>query len=79
MMGRQTGDGSRPFYLFNLEERIPARHLLRLTNPPAAPACLPACARAPCWVVASIAYRSQRWRADAPHQISFLKLLHIGA
>ena len=33
MMGRQTGDRSRPFYLFNLEERIPARHLLRLTNP----------------------------------------------
>ncbi len=33
MMGRQTGDQSHLFYLFNLEERIPARHLLRLINP----------------------------------------------
>ena len=33
MMGRQTGDQSQLFYLFNLEERIPARHLLRLMNP----------------------------------------------
>ena len=33
MMGRQTGDQSQLFYLFNLEERIPARHLLRLINP----------------------------------------------
>ena len=32
-MGRQTGDQSQPFYLFNLEERVPARHLLRLINP----------------------------------------------
>jgi len=30
MMGRQTGDQSQLFYLFNLDERIPARHLLRL-------------------------------------------------
>src|SRR6476620_5929420 len=29
MMGRQTGDQSQLFYLFNLEERIPAGHLLR--------------------------------------------------
>jgi len=29
MMGRQTGDQSQLFYLFNLEERIPANHLLR--------------------------------------------------
>ena len=29
MMGRQTVDQSQLFYLFNLEERIPARHLLR--------------------------------------------------
>ena len=33
MMGRQTGDQSQLFYLFNLEERIPARHLLRGINP----------------------------------------------
>jgi transposase len=33
MMGRQIGDQSQLFYLFNLEERIPARHLLRLINP----------------------------------------------
>jgi hypothetical protein len=28
MMGRQTGDQSQLFYLFNLERRIPAGHLL---------------------------------------------------
>jgi transposase len=33
MMGRQTGDQSRLFYLFNLEARIPERHLLRRINP----------------------------------------------
>jgi hypothetical protein len=33
MMGRQTGDQSQLFYLFNLEERIPANHLLRRINP----------------------------------------------
>lgn len=33
MMGRQTGDQSQLFYLFNLEERIPARHLLRRIDP----------------------------------------------
>jgi hypothetical protein len=33
MMGRQRGDQSQLFYLFNLEERIPARHLLRRINP----------------------------------------------
>ena len=33
MMGRQTGDQSQLFYLFNLEERIPASHLLRRINP----------------------------------------------
>jgi transposase len=33
MMGRQTGDQSRLFYSFNLEERIPERHLLRRLNP----------------------------------------------
>jgi transposase len=33
MMGRQTGDQSQLFYLFNLEERIPACHLLRRINP----------------------------------------------
>ena len=33
MMGRQTGDQSHLFYLFNLEERIPASHLLRRINP----------------------------------------------
>jgi transposase len=32
MMGRQTGDQSQLFYLFNLEERIPANHLLRRIN-----------------------------------------------
>jgi len=29
MMGRQTVDQSQLFYLFNLEMRIPERHLLR--------------------------------------------------
>src|SRR5260370_17635702 len=33
MMGRQTGDQSRLFYSFNLEARIPERHLLRCLNP----------------------------------------------
>jgi transposase len=33
MMGRQTGDQSQLFYLFNLQDRIPARHLLRRINP----------------------------------------------
>jgi transposase len=33
MMGRQTGDQSRLFYAFNLEERVPERHLLRRLNP----------------------------------------------
>jgi transposase len=33
MMGRQTGDQSQLFYLFNLEERILAGHLLRRINP----------------------------------------------
>ncbi|MGP0084185.1 MAG: transposase [Steroidobacteraceae bacterium] len=33
MMGRQTGDQSQLFYLFNLERRIPAGHLLRRINP----------------------------------------------
>jgi transposase len=33
MMGRQTGDQSQLFYLFNLEERIPANDLLRRINP----------------------------------------------
>ncbi len=33
MMGRQTGDQSQLFYLFNLERRIPANHLLRRINP----------------------------------------------
>jgi transposase len=33
MMGRQTGDQSQLFYMFNLEERIPAGHLLRRINP----------------------------------------------
>jgi transposase len=33
MMGRQTGDQRQLFYLFNLEERIPADHLLRRINP----------------------------------------------
>ena len=33
MMGRQTGDQSQLFYLFNLERRIPTGHLLRRINP----------------------------------------------
>ena len=33
MMGRQRGDQHRLFYSFNLEERIPERHLLRRLNP----------------------------------------------
>src|SRR6266699_2754594 len=33
MMGRQTVDQSQLFYLFNLEEQIPADHLLRRLNP----------------------------------------------
>jgi transposase len=33
MMGRQTGDQSQLFYLFNLEDRIPTGHLLRRINP----------------------------------------------
>jgi transposase len=33
MMGRQTSDQSQLFYLFNLEGRIPAGHLLRRINP----------------------------------------------
>ncbi len=33
MMGRQTGDQSQLFYLFNLEERIATGHLLRRINP----------------------------------------------
>ena len=33
MMGRQTGDQSQLFYLFNLEARIPERHLLRRISP----------------------------------------------
>jgi transposase len=33
MMGRQTCDQSQLFYLFNLEARIPERHLLRRINP----------------------------------------------
>lgn len=33
MMGRQTVDQSQLFYLFNLEGRIPAGHLLRWINP----------------------------------------------
>src|SRR5271165_5894927 len=33
MMGRQTVDQSQLFYLFNLERRVPARHLLRRINP----------------------------------------------
>ena len=33
MMGRQRGDQSQLFYLFNLEERIPTGHLLRKINP----------------------------------------------
>src|ERR1700737_1265093 len=33
MMGRQAVDQSQLFYLFNLEEHIPADHLLRRLNP----------------------------------------------
>jgi transposase len=33
MMGRQTVDQGQLFYLFNLERRIPERHLLRRINP----------------------------------------------
>ena len=33
MMGRQRSDQSQLFYLFNLEDRIPAGHLLRRINP----------------------------------------------
>jgi transposase len=33
MMGRQTGDQSQLFYLFNLERRIATGHLLRRINP----------------------------------------------
>ena len=33
MMGRQAGDQSQFFYLFNLEDRIPPSHLLRRINP----------------------------------------------
>jgi transposase len=33
MMGRQMVDQSQLFYLFNLEGRIPDRHLLRRVNP----------------------------------------------
>src|SRR5436305_4934803 len=33
MMGRQRVDQSQLFYLFNLEARIPANHLLRRINP----------------------------------------------
>jgi transposase len=33
MMGRQEADQSQLFYLFNLERRIPADHLLRRINP----------------------------------------------
>jgi len=32
-MGRQAVDQSQLFYLFNLEQRIPAEHLLRRLNP----------------------------------------------
>jgi len=32
MMGRQMGDQSQLFYLFNLDRRIPAGHLLRRIN-----------------------------------------------
>jgi hypothetical protein len=33
MMGRQGVDQGQLFYLFNLEGRIPANHLLRQMNP----------------------------------------------
>ena len=32
MMGRQKGDQSQFIYMFNLEGRVPARHLLRRIN-----------------------------------------------
>ena len=32
MMGRQTGDQSQLFYLFNLEQRIPRGHSPRRIN-----------------------------------------------
>jgi hypothetical protein len=37
MMGRQKVDQSQLFYLFNLEGRIPAHHLLRRINPVVGP------------------------------------------
>jgi hypothetical protein len=43
MMGRQTGDQSQLFYLFNLEALIPASHLLRRINPVVSR--VPSCAR----------------------------------
>src|SRR5215475_7463043 len=33
MMGGQDGDQNQLFYLFNLEDRVPAEHLLRRINP----------------------------------------------
>ena len=33
MMGRQEADQGQLFYLFNLERRVPADHLLRRINP----------------------------------------------
>ena len=33
MMGRQSGDQTQLFYMFNLEERFPDGHLLRRINP----------------------------------------------
>jgi hypothetical protein len=33
MMGRQTGDQSRLFYAFNLDQLIPEGHRLRRINP----------------------------------------------
>ena len=33
MMGRQTVDQRQLFYFFNLEKRVPERHLLRRINP----------------------------------------------
>jgi hypothetical protein len=33
MIGRQTVDQSQQFYLFNLDDRIPAHHLLRRVSP----------------------------------------------
>ena len=32
MMGRQTGDQSRLFYTFNLDELIPERHTFHLDD-----------------------------------------------